>query len=454
MRWRMSDQASPSAELVTWMKNSGAKISPALRFSDDRTTVKLGEPISKDTQIASIPGSIILSVETAGQDLGDEFRYFSPQSQLAVILLAERAKGVDSVFYHLIKSLCARGDLDHPYMWSPHQVAWLRGSPMRDKALEMRQGIEDEWKLVCGFLDSSLSVEEYLWAQAVVDRFAVELGSSLPLALAPLVDLPELVFRDDDQNVAIVASASNFFSKPRMLLLSKRDITAGDTLRVCFAAPKETVADYVLEYGVVPVTNGLVYAPSGTELKFTLTNLDRFYDDKADVLETNSQVEHPTFVLADSLVRGAWTPPEGMEQFIRLLCLRAQDAFLLEGVFRRDVWDFMALPVSLENEKAMCEVVIAACEDALEGYHETDLENVDPGDRSRADIAKLVIEGEKRVLAACIEHYVRDLQSLDAKEYYQERRLDELDLLRPLDESEIVDSEVGPRMSRSFDENY
>jgi [ribulose-bisphosphate carboxylase]/[fructose-bisphosphate aldolase]-lysine N-methyltransferase len=452
--WRMSNQASPFAELVTWMKSSGANISPALRFSDERTTVKMDKAVSKGTQIASIPGSIILSVETARRSLEGELSDLSPQSQLAAILLAERVKGGDSGFDHLIKSLCSRGVLDHPYMWSPHQLAWLSGSAVRDKALQMRQGFEDEWKLVCEFLDSSLSLEDYLWAQAVVDRFAVELGSSFPLALAPLVDLLELVNRVDDQNIAIVASASNFFSKPQMLLLPNRDITPGDTLKACFAGPNATVADFVLDYGVVPVTNGVVSAPSTAELAFTLTDLDRFYDDKADILEINSHVENPNFVLADSLVRGAWSPPEGMEQFLRLLCLRGQDAFLLEGVFRRDVWGFMALPVSHQNEKAMCEVVIAACEDALDGYHETVPENVDAGDKSRANIAELVVKGEKRVLAACIDHYVRDLQCLDAREYYQERRLNELDLLRPLDESEIVDSEVGPRMSRSFDENY
>jgi len=35
-----------------------------------------------------------------------------------------------------------------------------------------------------------------------------------------------------------------------------------------------------------------------------------------------------------------------------------------------------------------------------------------------------------------------ELQNLDAKEYYQERRLRGLNLDRPIDESEIVDSDI------------
>lgn len=50
-----------------------------------------------------------------------------------------------------------------------------------------------------------------------------------------------------------------------------------------------------------------------------------------------------------------------------VLCAGA-DSFLMEPVFRGDVWDFMLKPVSKENEQAMCESMVAGCEAAMAGY--------------------------------------------------------------------------------------
>lgn len=37
------------------------------------------------------------------------------------------------------------------------------------------------------------------------------------------------------------------------------------------------------------------------------------------------------------------------------------DAFLLEALFRNEVWDFMLQPVSQGNEDALCQSMIAGC---------------------------------------------------------------------------------------------
>jgi [ribulose-bisphosphate carboxylase]/[fructose-bisphosphate aldolase]-lysine N-methyltransferase len=44
------------------------------------------------------------------------------------------------------------------------------------------------------------------------------------------------------------------------------------------------------------------------------------------------------------------------------------DAFLMESVFRREVWGFMQQPVSVENEQAVCEGMISGCEAAVASY--------------------------------------------------------------------------------------
>lgn len=41
------------------------------------------------------------------------------------------------------------------------------------------------------------------------------------------------------------------------------------------------------------------------------------------------------------------------------------DAFLLESIFRPDVWDFMCEPVSEDNERAVCDTMIQVGGDVI-----------------------------------------------------------------------------------------
>lgn len=55
------------------------------------------------------------------------------------------------------------------------------------------------------------------------------------------------------------------------------------------------------------------------------------------------------------MLRGDAPPPEEMLAFLRLLHLAGPDAFLLESIFRNEVWSHMQMPVSEDNEKAVCQ---------------------------------------------------------------------------------------------------
>lgn len=46
---------------------------------------------------------------------------------------------------------------------------------------------------------------------------------------------------------------------------------------------------------------------------------------------------------------------------MRLLCVGGEDAFLLESIFRSEVWDFMNEPVSRTNEEAVNELLATRC---------------------------------------------------------------------------------------------
>ena len=95
-------------------------------------------------------------------------------------------------------------------------------------------------------------------------------------------------------------------------------------------------------------------------------------------------------------------------------------AFLLESVFRKEVWGFMEYPVSEMNELQMVETVAESCERALE-----DLRQCPKGG---PEVCSKLRESETRALSRTMDYLKRDKEALDLKEYYQERRLKDLGL--------------------------
>ena len=63
-------------------------------------------------------------------------------------------------------------------------------------------------------------------------------------------------------------------------------------------------------------------------------------------------------------------PDPAMIQFLRLVKLGGKDAFLLESIFRKEIWEFMSEPVSEDNERGAITAVIEACELALSEMEE------------------------------------------------------------------------------------
>ena len=123
-----------------------------------------------------------------------------------------------------------------------------------------------------------------------------------------------------------------------------------------------------------------------TELTFNVDNADRFRDDKLDVLQ------HYMYNMAPMMDPSQWfdvaggpgstgKPDPAMMQFLRLRSLGGKDAFLLESIFRRDVWGFMSEPVSEDNERGAVNAVIEACDRALldmtKGKGKSDLTEMD-----------------------------------------------------------------------------
>ncbi|KAL3811966.1 hypothetical protein ACHAXA_011293 [Cyclostephanos tholiformis] len=124
-------------------------------------------------------------------------------------------------------------------------------------------------------------------------------------------------------------------------------------------------------------------------------------------------------------------PDPAMMQFLRLAKLGGKDAFLLESIFRGDVWGFMSEPVSEDNEREVVNAVIEACQSALsEMTSEGEGEN-DSGEESSSKMDRLcsmVCESEREALGRTLTYMRQEAEALDLKEYYQERRLKSLGL--------------------------
>ena len=108
---------------------------------------------------------------------------------------------------------------------------------------------------------------------------------------------------------------------------------------------------------------------------------------------------------------------------IRLVCVKGSDAFLLESVFRNEVWGFMQLPVSKDNEKLVLDTLVGYCEGALDGYETSDAEDAKAQSNGalplRARMAAAAKLGEKKALRQSLQVFLDDLDTIDDKEYYQ-----------------------------------
>ena len=209
---------------------------------------------------------------------------------------------------------------------------------------------------------------------------------------------------------------------------------AGEEVVMNYGADR-TNADLALDYGfaerqVAPAEAAILNRRSRETFELTLEigEDDRFLDDKADVAETNGLSSSESFVV----VSGEG-PPEAMLTFLRLCALGGADSFLLEALFRDSVWFQLQMPVSRDNEEAVCEAMVAGCRAALEGYGSSTEQDLRLLREKRLPIrletAVVVRVGEKRVLTELLDFFETRLEGLDNLEYYAERRLRDLGLL-------------------------
>jgi [ribulose-bisphosphate carboxylase]/[fructose-bisphosphate aldolase]-lysine N-methyltransferase len=332
-----------------------------------------------------------------------------------------------------VRALPSPKELDHPLLWSESEQEVLQSSS-NTKIYRILDDLEEDatWLIENVFEKDRakfpatipwnngqdeiqcFSLEGYKWAMALAQSRSVFVDGNL--RLVPFMDMCN---HNDGAKEIQGGTMGAFGTTKGCELKTSKAYQAGEEV-FCSYGPKSP-ADYLLEQGFCPP---LCWKMAISEITLELDPEDRFYDDKLDILEFETYDQAPmdpvqSFDVVSAPGRDG-EPDPAMIQFARLRQLGGLDAFLLESLFRKEVWGFMALPVSESNELAVVEAISEVCESALE-----DLNQCPEGGR---EICSKLRQSESKALKRTLEFMLREKEALDLKEYYQERRLKDLGL--------------------------
>lgn len=404
------------------LKENGNALVATRDFAAGETvlTVPVAEWIS--------PSSVDLSI------YGLPLRGQEPWVKLCVLLMAESMNPSNPKYAEYIETLPRSiSDLRSPVFWPEEELGALRGTQLLEKALGYRKFLVSKFAELDAkvfqsnrniFPADAFNVERFFWAFGCVRMRTHEPLAGDKIALVPLADL--VSHRRSGNVVWKNGSSGGLFgigAKGGLTVEATAPIKAGDTLSMDFA-PEDLDAQVALDYGTVDVFD----RRGGVALSVSINEEDVNFDDKADILESNGlQIANEYFLRPGEEV------PEEMLAALRLQSLAGTDAFLLEALFRNEVWGHLQLPVSEDNERAVCEGMAEASRSALalhDGSTADDvayLRSVKPG--SRQELAVVVRLGEREALEDCARFFEARLAGLDKLEYYQERRLKRLGLM-------------------------
>jgi [ribulose-bisphosphate carboxylase]-lysine N-methyltransferase len=271
------------------------------------------------------------------------------------------------------------------------------------------------------FPADTFTYEEFVWAVCAVRARVHPPLDGDAIALVPLADT---VQHRRAPNVKWALKAAGLFGGGQSLAVEAEVAIAEGVAMAANFGENRTDGQLLLDYGVLDDTA----AGPAFALTISLPSDDRFFDDKFDVLETNGYPQAAEFALGRD-----GRPPPGMLAVLRLVNLAGGDAFLLESIFRADVWEHLQSPVSEGNERAVCSSIIDGCRAALAGYPTTieddvaALRSLAPGSRPHA--ALKVALGEKESLSAALGLFEVRVERLGEMEFYGDRRLKRLGLL-------------------------
>ncbi|KAL4444028.1 hypothetical protein ABPG75_011765 [Micractinium tetrahymenae] len=421
-------------EVTAWLAGAGVDVAKQA-VAPSGSGLVTSRPVNKGEQLFAIPESAWITPQTAAQsEIGQYLAGLEPWLAIALFLLHERAKGGASRWAAYLAALPA--DSGSPVQWGQEELAELAGSQLLGTVQGYRAYFQQRFEQLQAelfgpngqaFDPAVFSFESFLWAACTVRARSHPPLDGGSIALVPLADMTQHQ-RDAASAGWQVKQAGGLFGaggSTALVMEAAAGMAAGEPVAMDFG-PSKTDGQLLVDHGVLdPLFSRASYA-----LTLELSEEDRNFHDKLDILELSGLQQASEFVL-----RADAAPEEGLLPLLRLLNLQGADTFLLESIFRSEVWEHMQLPVTEDNERACYQQLIDGCSAALAGYPTTIDEDLallnsgglQPG--SRKQQAVRVRLGEKEALDATLRYFEDRIGRLSGMEYYAERRLKRLGLL-------------------------
>jgi [ribulose-bisphosphate carboxylase]-lysine N-methyltransferase len=344
-------------------------------------------------------------------------------------------------------------DINHPLLWSEEDQEILQSSST-NRIYRVLDDIEEDvtWLKTNVFEKDGnrfpvsipwngeeipcFSLTGFKWAMALAQSRSFFVDNAV--RLLPLLDFCN--HADEGTEEARAGFMGTFGTTKGAELVAGQSYEVGEEVFICYG-PK-SAADYLLEHAFCPEQS---WKTAVSELFFEVDPKDRFYDDKLDILEFETYDASPmdpvqSFDVVSAPGRDG-EPDPFMVQFVRLCKLGATDAFLLESIFRKEVWGFMELPVSETNERDVVDAIMEACQLALDDFSKCA--------EGGPEICSKLRESESQALIRTRDFLRRDREALDLKEYYQQRRLKDLGLDSEWSPEDDMSPDLGFGQSRA-----
>mmetsp|Transcript_35701 Transcript_35701/g.52352 ORF Transcript_35701/g.52352 Transcript_35701/m.52352 type:complete len:612 (+) Transcript_35701:171-2006(+) len=479
------------------IKNQKVSIQPTSSSSSSSST-RLGlfasKSIQKGDAVLSIPydDDLVLSPTHARNTV---FKNDLPQNYngwtgdlgyLAMLILHEYARAFDATSFapkrntdefmkRWAKGLPTPAEMKyHPMHWTEEQQEELQSSSTKKIYRALDDADEDGiwcneriWSKDRGKFPEIVNSMEcftpkgFRWALSLAMSRSVFVDGEL--RIVPVVDFAN--HADYETEEIGGGSFGAFGTTKGVQIVAGKDYNEGEEVFVSYG-PK-SAAEYLLEHGMIPPATATSTCVAELTFEIDQEN-DVFADDKLDILEfeTFGGTMEPTQSFDIVAAAGQDGEPDpSMVQFLRLIHLGGTDAFLLESIFRKEVWGFMSVPVSEKNELSVVDAIITACDDHLE-----EMDSIE-GKSSKEDRdvfagtglveSGVAITGtnpdaccatvrmvERKALQRTKDYMQREREALDLKEYYQERRLKDLGLDSQWEEDDL-NPDVGWGQTRA-----
>jgi len=373
-----------TAALLQWLESNGVYISdksswgvPGHSLVVANETMDDYEPsgrgllarreITQGQPLFSIPEELVMTKEKAKKTLGsglvtddmDEF------IALALLLIVERGKGDTSFWKPYLDIIPQDEELNPLFRWKDEEKALLKGSPALVAAESLKQKLKDEFAYVSANIiaknpevfnnlpeykaskaKSKIDFELWEWAFAVLFSRAICFPSTNDLALVPYADL---LNHNSFCSTFFDVQTDGFFNKQRNVVLYT-DRNYKQTEQVYVTYGQKSNAELLLLYGFVVERNPF----DSVDICVSLNEKDPTYKKKLQILQDSGTEVAPRFPLFQDRY------PKELIEFLRF-CVAT------EKELDADFGEY----ISAENEQAVANAIIEACEDALVQYPNT-----------------------------------------------------------------------------------